>query len=101
MEVPRPDTRNHNRTPGIGSGPASWNHRDRPVDEAPTQFGETSLPLLVALLFGRADLGATVSGGSRRGVGGWLNGERTHHERSEIIGDAHPSRPAGRRCIEQ
>src|SRR5262245_64421763 len=102
MEVHRPDTRNHNRAPGIGSGAASsWKHADVTVDKAPAQLGETFLPFLLAFLFGRADLGAAVSDGRRRGISGWLNRKRTHHERGEIVGAAHPSRPAGRRCIEQ
>ena len=53
MEVHRPDTRHHNRAPGIGSGAASsWNHEDRTVDKSPTQLSETFLPLLLTLLFG-------------------------------------------------
>ena len=63
--------------------------------------GETLLPLLIALLFGRADLGAAVSDGRRRGISGCLNSERTHHERSEIVGAAHTAPPVGRRRIEQ
>ena len=60
-------------------------------DKAPAQFGETFLPLVLALLFGRADLGVDVSGGRRRGISGWLNSERTHHEHGEIVCTAHPA----------
>src|SRR5207247_6482808 len=89
-EVHRPDTRNHNRAPGIGHPAASSrNPEHRTVDKAPTQFGETFLPLLLALLFGRADLGGAVSGGRRCGISGWLNRKRTHQERAEIVGAAH------------
>jgi hypothetical protein len=73
----------------------SRNQEHRTVDKPPAQLGETFLPLLVALLFGRADRGAAVSSGRRRGISGWLNGERTHQEHGEIVGAAHPARPAG------
>jgi hypothetical protein len=39
----------------------------RTVAKALAQLGETLLPLLLALLFGCADLGAAVSGSRRRG----------------------------------
>src|SRR6185503_21241491 len=98
MEVHRSHTRNHHRAPRIGSGAArSWNHEDRSVDKSPTKVSEAFLPLLLTLLFGRADLGATVSGGGRGGITDWLNGKRTHNERAEVVGGAHTSRPAWRR----
>jgi hypothetical protein len=80
---------------------SSRNQKYRTVDKAPAQFGETFLPLLIALPFGRSDLGAAVSGGRRRGISGWLNRKRTHHERPEIVAAAHPARPTGRRSIEE
>jgi hypothetical protein len=56
---------------------------------------------LLALLFGRANLCAAVSGGRRRRIRGRLNRERTHHERGEIVGTPQSTPPAGRRCVEQ
>ena len=76
-------------------------HEHRAVNESPTQLGDPCLPLLLALFFGRAELGASVSRGGRRGVRGRLNPERTHQQHGEIVGAAHRSRPAGRRGIEQ
>src|SRR6185436_7809784 len=97
-----PGTRNHHRAPGVGSGTTScWHYEYRAVDKSPTQLGETFLPLLVPLLFGRADFGAAVSGGRRHSVTGWLNSERTHHERGEVVGSAHSAPPVGRRRVEQ
>ena len=47
------------------------------------------------------DLGAAISGGRRRGVSGWLNIERTHHQRGEVVGAPQSAPPARRRRIEQ
>src|SRR4026208_465993 len=102
MEEHCSDIRNHSGAPRVGSGAAaSWNDEDRTFYKLPAKLGETRLPLLVALFFGRANLGAAVSGGTHRGVTGWFNLHRMHNECSQIVSTAHSPRPAGRRGIEQ
>ena len=96
------DVRNHHGAHGIEAAAASAaNHEHRTVHELPAQFGEAFLPPSLALLLGSTDLGAAVSGGGRRRVGGWLNGERGRQERPEIVGAADPLTPAGRPRVEQ
>ena len=86
------------RLPGITTAPREFDlplpppgiTNTGPSTNSPTQLGDPCLALLLALFFGSAELGASVSRGRRRGVGGRLN-RRAHASRgAEIVGAAHP-----------
>lgn len=59
------------------------------------------MPLLLAPFFGRAELGATISCRSRRGVRDSSYLERAHQQRGQIVAGAHGPWPAGRRLVER
>jgi hypothetical protein len=102
MEEDGSDVGNHYRTERVRQTAASSGHYEhRAVNELPAQLGDPCLPLLLALFFGGAELGATVSRGRRRGVGGRLDPERPHQQRGRLVTGAHLSWPAWRRAIEQ
>ena len=101
-EEHRPDARNHHRALGIGLPPPPPRITSTgPSTNCRRNSARRSCRCSLALLLGRADLGAPVSRGRRRGVAGRLNGERTHQERGDIVAVAHPLPPPGRRGIEQ